>query len=236
MATTMALLLVIQACNKADGQAVTRVEAAYAKDLLAKNPNIQVLDVRTPGEVAKGLIAGAVVYDYNDNKLPLAIASLDKTKPVLVYCLGGGRSASAASDLKKAGFSTVYDLKGGILAWQAAGLPLTSTGAASPTAGAGNASKDLEDLLAAKKNVLVDFYAPWCGPCKKMAPTLEALAKANPDIKILKVNVDDNQELAKLYGIEEIPTLISFKDGKVAMRSIGLQSEQAITKLITDLK
>lgn len=70
--------------------------------------------------------------------------------------------------------------------------------------------------------VLVDFWATWCGPCRMLAPILEQLEAENSDIKICKVNVDEQPELSKRFGVLSIPTLILFKDGKQADKSVGL--------------
>jgi rhodanese-related sulfurtransferase len=86
---------------------------------LMKNPSAQILDVRTAQEVAAGKIAGSVNVDYFSASFKESVVKkLDKNKPVLVYCAAGGRSASAASDLKKAGFKHVYDLEGGYDSWR----------------------------------------------------------------------------------------------------------------------
>ncbi len=98
--------------------AQNRVSQTEFKKLM-KDSSAQIVDVRTSKEVAEGKIAGSINLDYfSSTFVTSATNKLDKTKPVLVYCAAGGRSASAAKDLKKAGFKKVYDLEGGYDAWK----------------------------------------------------------------------------------------------------------------------
>jgi thioredoxin 1 len=90
-----------------------------------------------------------------------------------------------------------------------------------------------EDVLEASGPVLVDFWAPWCGPCRAVAPVLEALASELSDrLKIVKVNVDDNQQVAGALGVRSIPTLVLFKDGKAIQGAVGALSRAEITQLV----
>jgi thioredoxin 1 len=83
--------------------------------------------------------------------------------------------------------------------------------------------------LALKKEVLlVDFWAPWCGPCKMIAPTLNEIAETETDIVIGKVNVDHNQDLAKRYKVRNIPTMLIFKNGVEVGRIVGVKTKKAI--------
>ena len=86
------------------------------------------------------------------------------------------------------------------------------------------------EVLKSDKNVLVDFWASWCGPCKMLAPTIEAIAEEYDSFKVGKVNVDDEPDLAQAYGISSIPTLNLFKDGKAADMMVGLRSKDEIVK------
>ena len=89
-----------------------------------------------------------------------------------------------------------------------------------------------KEVIKEKREVLVDFYANWCGPCKMLKPVLEQIAAINEKIKVVSINVDEAENLAMAYGISSIPCVIKFKDGKELERSIGFKSKEEIEKMI----
>ena len=88
------------------------------------------------------------------------------------------------------------------------------------------------EVLEAKETVLVDFWASWCGPCKMIGPIIDQIADERSDVKVCKVNVDDEQELAVQFKVMSIPTLLVFKDGKVVNQSLGAKPKTAILAML----
>ena len=89
------------------------------------------------------------------------------------------------------------------------------------------------EVLKSDKPVLVDFWATWCGPCQMIAPILEEIANERTDIKVGKINVDEENELAMQYKISSIPCLILFKNGKIANQMIGFQGKEKVIEMIS---
>ena len=93
-----------------------------------------------------------------------------------------------------------------------------------------------DEVVASEKPVLVDFWAEWCGPCKMLSPVLDEIAgELGETVKIAKVNVDDNQELAARFGVRAIPTLLFFKDGEVKDKIMGLVPKDSLVQKLKSL-
>ncbi|MEG1535874.1 MAG: thioredoxin [Clostridia bacterium] len=89
-----------------------------------------------------------------------------------------------------------------------------------------------DEVLNSEKPVLIDFFADWCGPCKMLAPIIENIAKTRTDIKVCKVNVDEEQDLATAFDVASIPTIVVVKNGKVTEKTVGYCSQETIEELL----
>lgn len=95
--------------------------------------------------------------------------------------------------------------------------------------------ENFKELISSPKLIIVDFWATWCGPCRTQLPILEEYAKNNQDIQVVKLNVDENINLATKYGVRSIPTIMFFKDGEVRHKTVGVQNEEQLNKIKNEL-
>ena len=218
-----ALTMVVVACaGLAFGEDLAPAE--FQKQLEAQHG--LVLDVRTPAEIARGKLAGASVIDFNGPRFEQKVALIARDKPVFVYCASGNRSGQAAALMSKLGFAKVYNLSGGITAWKAAGLPVEA--ASAPVAAGEVVTPEAFDAaLKKEKRLLVDFHTPWCTPCQKMAPIVDALK----GIKVMKVDVDASEALGAREKVQGVPVFVLYVDGKERARLAGEQPREALEAL-----
>lgn len=193
----------------------------------------QIIDVRTPEEFQSGHIAAAKNINLYDQDFKAQLEKLNKQEPVFVYCKVGGRSAKAAKILNELGFASIYDLDGGMMAWESNKLPVAAVEEETKSGANSFTVSDFDKLLADNKILLVDFYAPWCIPCRQMEPSLKKLEKEyKGKVTFSRIDMDNAKPLAQKLGIEAIPVLAVYKNGKELKRVNGFQSTSQLRELI----
>jgi thioredoxin 1 len=213
------------------GKAQQRLSPKQFRQKLAATPEALLLDIRTPQEINKGYLEGAVFMDFYDSTFKQQLTNLDKEKPVFVYCAIGGRSWDAAKMMGEMGFKQVYDLKGGIIVWKIKNYDFVKL--KNDVARQGITKTEFENQLANKGLSLVDFYAPWCAPCKIMVPALERMEKEMKDtVNIVKINADENLQLMKDYGVKALPYILIMRGKKIIFRHEGFMSEDDMRALV----
>lgn len=215
--------------NCSNGQnAKSNVDANAFNELVKASNQAQLIDVRTPEEFAKGHLINALNFDWNGNEFDKQVSSLNKEEAVFVYCLSGGRSSAAAAQLRQSGFKNVIELNGGIMKWRGANLPETTEATIQNT---GMNVADFQKLTQSDKIVLIDFYADWCAPCKKMKPYLmEIQEELKASVVLIRINADDNQALCKSLKIDALPVLQVYKAGQLTWNQIGFVDKTTVLK------
>jgi thioredoxin len=212
------------------GQATKPVQTLDVKTYAEKLKNTekpQLLDVRTPEEFGVEHLENAANVNVNSPDFATKASQYDKSKPIFVYCKVGGRSAQAADKLVGMGFTEVYNLEGGIMKWTTAGMP--KAGQTAKTAGM--TVEDYQKLVASDKKVLINFTAVWCAPCQKMKPyILKMQDELKDQVKIVRVDADENKSLTEAMKIEGLPMIIIYENGKEVWRNLGYISEEDLKK------
>jgi rhodanese-related sulfurtransferase len=189
----------------------------FEKKINAQQP--QLLDVRTAGEFQTGHLKNALQADWlKKDEFTERVKYLDKTKPILVYCASGIRSAAAAKWLLENGFTSVQNLKGGITAWKMEGKAMDAVANTTQLT-----TEKFTALTSATGLTLVEFSAEWCPPCKKMDPILKQLqTELAGKFKLAQVNADNAIDIMKAEKIDFIPAFIIYKNGREIWRKQGV--------------
>jgi thioredoxin len=219
------IAFVILSCNGQTSKKIQTIPAETFAKKIESTPKAQIIDVRTPEEFASSHIENSKNINWLDPSFETEVQKLDKTRPVFVYCKVGGRSDKAVSKLEQLGFTTIYQLEGGMMKWDAAGLSKPSDKII------GMSSKEYSELLNSDKKVLIDFYAEWCAPCKKMTPYLLKMQKdLGTKVTIIRLNADENKTLISEMKIDALPTLLLYENKELKWKHSGFISEEDLKK------
>ena len=223
-------LIILTGCGKAQNNRSERsLPATEFSKKLDKTKDAQLIDVRTPGEFRNGHLKNAMNIDWKADDFADKAATLDKDKPVFVYCMSGPRSSAASEKLQELGVKNIYEMQGGMMKWRNANLPEIKASTST-----GMSLAQYNELLKSETPVLVDFYAEWCAPCKKMEPYLKKMASEMPNkLKIIRINVDENTELCKELNVSALPVLKLYKNNKIVWENLGFVTEEEVRKKIS---
>lgn len=228
LALFIAPLFLLVSCQGQTSPSVKNLAVETYAKTLESTTNPQLIDVRTPQEFAEDHIGNAQNINWNGNDFVAQVEKLDKTKPVFVYCKVGGRSSQAASKLAELGFSEVYNLEGGIMKWNASGKTIS---AVKTDKIIGICDQEYNEFIKSNKKVIVNFYAEWCAPCKKMAPYMTRLQSELKGTTTLKrFDADQNKTIVDYLKLDSLPVVIIYENGVETWRNVGFLSEEEIKK------
>ncbi len=216
-------------CGNTNSQIIRNIDALEFNLLIKKEETI-IIDVRTPQEFHSGHIKDATNIDFYEGGFIDKLQMVRKDLPILVYCRSGGRSSSAARKMEELGFTRVYNLVGGIGAWNTANYTTIKSKGSKRLTQPTFTISEVDTILKNNDIVLIDFSTEWCVPCKKMKPVIQQIQEQNPNAKILFVDADVNKKVIQKYKIQAVPVFIVFKNSKEVFRHVGLISKEELLK------
>ena len=204
---------------------VLDLESHQLVELIKENPGV-LLDVRTPNEVSNGYLENASFIDYYDEDFLEKASWIKKDQPIYVYCHGGGRSAKAANQLISLGFKEVYNLIGGYSKWKDNDFPIVEGIINSSSEFENYSEETIKNKIFQSEDVILVFKTPWCLPCTRLDPVLDTFKLLNPSWEVVTVNMDNNKDVANLYDVKSVPTLLIFKNKKLIFKEIGFVNHE----------
>lgn len=225
------LFVIISLHGFAQNDAVIPLSAETFFIQISKDESL-LIDVRTKSEFENGHLdkAGQINYYSFDFKQRLLLLSQDA--PIYLYCNTGYRSQKAAEFLKEEGYTKVYNLSLGIMDWNLKGYPVIESANAKPGQKDKMQVDEFNALLHNNTLVFVDFYAPWCPPCRKMMSSIDSLSKVYQNkVRVVKINSDVSKKLVKVLEVSTVPYFVFYKQGKLIYSHKGIMESHEIQQL-----
>ena len=228
----IAPLLFFSSCAKnTQTKSFTDVNSQEFNKLIADGKGI-LLDVRTENEFKNGHIANAGQLNFYASDFRSRLMLLPKDQPIYIYCLTGSRSKSAAQLLVQNGYTKVFNLQRGIMEWNQQSLPVVSDPKAKPDMDNNMEPDQFVQLMQSDGLIFIDFYAPWCSPCMKMMPMIDAMKTEYTDkVQMVKVNVDASKSLVKELKLTSVPYLALYYKGEIIYSKNGSVSREELTSV-----
>ncbi len=223
-----AFLFSFSIINSQDPQ-VNHITSREFNELIA-NTNGILLDVRTDSEYKNTHIPDAGNLNFYALNFRKRLNLLPRNQPIYLYCNTGYRSEKAAEILIENGYTDVYNLQHGIMEWELFNLPVVVEPDARPDTDNKMTPEQYHAILSEGSPVFFDFYAPWCGPCRKMMPMIDSLmVEYHPQIEMHKINVDASKKLVKELKLIGVPYLVLQDKGVVLFSRNGSATRNELT-------
>ena len=224
-------LQLVVAMAMGQAEKVNQLHSSELHSLLEKE-QINLIDVRTRSEFANGHIEDAGQLNYYALDFRKKLLLLPKDRPIYLYCNTGYRSQRAAEILIKNGYDRVYNLERGIMEWDLLNLAVVVEPDARPDTRHKMESDEYFALLNSERPVFIDFYAPWCGPCRQMMPMIDSLKTAYAGrVDVVKINADASKRLVKELGLGSVPWFRMFRNGEQIFNHSGLLTAERVSEL-----
>jgi thioredoxin 1 len=218
----------------AQNRETIQVSSQEFSRIISAEPGV-LLDVRTQREFKNGHIRNAGQLNYYAFGFKNKLLLLPKDQPVYLYCNTGYRSERAANYLVKNGYTQVYNLQHGIMEWELENLPVVVDPDAQPDMDDRFEPEDFANLLQNNTLVFVDFYAPWCGPCRQMMPMIDSLkVEYHERLPIMKVNADASKRLMRELKMVSLPYMVLYVSGEVVFEHKGLIDRQNLVNILDE--
>ena len=224
-------LLLISMSIFGQKEIISQVDALEFDRLVKQNNGI-LLDVRTSSEFNNGHIANSGNLNFYSLSFRKKLSLLPRDQAIYLYCNTGYRSEKAAEFLLNNGYSNVYNLEHGIMEWDLEEFPVIVEPGARPDLDNKMETERYYALIKSDPLVFIDFYAPWCGPCRKMMPLIDSLkVEYLEDIHVVKINVDASKKLIKHLKLIGVPYLAFYNKGELVYTQNGAATRAELTNL-----
>lgn len=230
------LILLLAICFlplSAQNTKIEHISSTVFQKLIEKQEGT-LQDVRTETEFANGHLPKAVQLNYYALDFNKKHLLLPKDEPIFLYCNTGWRSRRAAETLVKNNYTQVYILKHGIMEWELFDLPVIVEPNARPDQKDKMEIEEFQELINSDELVLIDFYPPWCGPCRQMMPMVDSLQiEFTGKAAVVKINTDASKKLVRSLQLGSVPYFELYKNGNKIFDHSGIIDRKEIIQVLS---